>query len=89
MITTHNIIKAKIAKAERIARMREAIEHLETAIHAYEHGDDDGKCDIDPALTGAAVFVAEFETPNGPISLAAAAAAVQAAAIGYEHERDA
>jgi len=76
-----------ISKAARIARMYEAIRHLETAIRAYEQGDDDGSVAIDPAITGSEVFVAMFEAPNGPVSLAAAAAAIQAATIGYEHER--
>lgn len=87
MITQQQVRAAKIAKADRIARMREAIRHLEAAITAYEQGDDDGSVPLPPGLDGVDVFVAAFEAPNGPISVAAAAAAIEEAAIGYPHER--
>lgn len=87
-ITKAQVAAAKITKADRIERMREAISHLESAIRAYEQGDDNGDVPLPAGLEGVDAFVAAFEAPNGPIGLASAAALIEAAAIGYAHERE-
>lgn len=87
-ITSAQVVAARIAKADRIERMREAISYLESAISAYEQGDDNGEVPLPPGLEGIDVFVTAFESPNGPIGIASAAALIEAAAIGYAHERE-
>lgn len=87
-ITPQQIVASTIAKAERIARIREAIRHLELALEGYEHGDDNGE--VWPGatdLSSADVFGALLARPSAPVSLIAAHHLVTAAAIGYSHER--